>query len=159
MSVPFQALYDQLAGKSQCWGCGAKNPGALDLTFEGNADEEGLDATWVPLPSMAGPPGLVHGGAQATALDCMAVLTAAHWAARRKMDPVPMFVTADMSVRFHRPVALGQPLALVGQVLRFEPRRLGVDAELWDNEEELCTRASFTLHRTDQPWAENPYLG
>jgi uncharacterized protein (TIGR00369 family) len=62
-----------------------------------------------------GPPGLVHGGVTATLLD--------HVLARAVRSAGHGGLTAQLTVRFRRPVRLGTPLVVSGELVSVEGRR------------------------------------
>lgn len=70
-----------------------------------------------------GYPGLVHGGVLATVLDAVLAQTAALATGRAG-------VTAELVVRYRRPVPVGVPLRLTGETGSQEGRRTRVRAEL-----------------------------
>jgi uncharacterized protein (TIGR00369 family) len=69
-----------------------------------------------------GPPGLVHGGVVATLLD--------HALARSARVAGHGGLTAELTVRFKRPVALGVPLVVTGQLGNVDGRRATATARL-----------------------------
>lgn len=104
-----------------CFVCGADNPNGLHLRFR--RVDATVVADFTPQSHHAGFRGLVHGGLIATALD-----EAMFWAAACQMKR--FCLAAELTVRFVRKVAIGQPLQIVA---RFEADR----GRLWQSSAEL----------------------
>lgn len=83
---------------SQCFGCAPDNAYGLGLWVEAAGDGRGA-AELRPRPEHEGPPGHLHGGLAATALD-----EAMGWAAHDSADDG--WVTATLEVRYRKPVPL-----------------------------------------------------
>lgn len=82
-----------------CYGCGPHNPDGLRLRFRREGDS--VVTTFTPRPTLAGPPGVLHGGLQATIADEVAGWGLVGLKGR-------MGFTTSMHVRYMRPVRLGQ---------------------------------------------------
>jgi acyl-coenzyme A thioesterase PaaI-like protein len=80
-----------------CYGHGDDNPIGLGLTFE--AGDGSISASFVPRAEHRGPPGHLHGGVAATALD--ETMAALGWV----LDGVHC-VTATLELRYRKPVPL-----------------------------------------------------
>jgi uncharacterized protein (TIGR00369 family) len=116
-----------------CFACGAENPIGLRLTFA--VEGEGVRAAFVPGPEHQGYDDIVHGGIISTLLDeAMAWATAAAgiWA-----------VTAEMRVRFHRPVHVGERTVVRAHVTAERGRLVTATATL-SSEAHGETKASAT---------------
>jgi acyl-coenzyme A thioesterase PaaI-like protein len=103
-----------------CFGCGRRNPIGLKLTFY--EDGERVWAPWTPLREHQGYEGIVHGGLITTVLDEVmgwAIYVRRLWA-----------VTGSMTVRFRRPVPIGEPLTARAWVASVSGRKVDVRAEL-----------------------------
>ena len=85
----------------QCFGCGPANPSGLHLRFFREGDE--VVTTFTPGPELTGPPGVLHGGLSATIADEVAA-----WALIALKGR--MGFTTALSVRYLRPLRLGQPV-------------------------------------------------
>ncbi len=98
-----------------CFVCGMQNPIGLKAFFY--QDEEGrVVAHFTGKEEHQGYPGVMHGGIVTALLDeVIGRVAIAHglWT-----------VTAKLEVRFRRPVPLGQPLTLVGEMTRLRRRTL-----------------------------------
>ncbi|MGQ0536211.1 MAG: PaaI family thioesterase [Methanobacteriota archaeon] len=141
--------------ENPCFGCGPENP--LGLRIKSTPEGDGLVATWTPGPHHTGPPGILGGGIQATLIDCHGIWTAAEWHARQGVDPVPTYVTAEIHVKYRRPVPISGPVTLRSEVARADGRRVFVEIELSSHEGAVCTTAEVVAYRLDQAWWPNPY--
>jgi acyl-coenzyme A thioesterase PaaI-like protein len=81
-----------------CFGCGDDNPIGLHLQF--TLTEDGVAARFTPEPAHQGFDDVVHGGIISTVLD-----EAMAWA-----------VTAEISVRFKTPLAVGEEVTVTARV-------------------------------------------
>lgn len=103
-----------------CFGCGAENPIGLHLRFSTNA--EGVQASFIPAPEHQGFENVVHGGIISSVLDeAMAWATAAagYWA-----------VTAEISVRFRRPLGIAEPTTARAIIMSTRNRLITTTATL-----------------------------
>ena len=111
-----------LAARSdhECFGCGDNNPIGLHLRFIVAEDE--VRASFVPKAAFQGFEGVIHGGIIFTVLDeAMAWATAAAgiWA-----------VTADLSVRFRRPLYVGESTTVKARLGHRRSRIVTATADL-----------------------------
>ena len=120
-----------------CWGCG-DNPNGIRLP---RPEVEGLTEyeAWFRFDGrhQAGP-GLVHGGLVAAALDEACGLLATWYA-------FPT-VTARMFVRFRAPVPINTELLVTARLAGERGRRLHVDGEITDGDEQLAEARAAFLH-------------
>ena len=106
-----------------CFACGPKSEIGLRLVF-GLADGGGVRANVTLAKPYQGWVGVAHGGIVATLLD-EGMAHAAGAAGYRG-------VTGEIKVRFRKPVPIGEPLAVEGNVLWHRGRVLGVEARVLD---------------------------
>jgi acyl-coenzyme A thioesterase PaaI-like protein len=93
-----------------------ENPLGLGLRFK--KEPPGIVASFEPRAGHRGPPGLLHGGIAATALD--ETMASLGWA----LDRVPC-VTATLELKYRKPVPLdGSVLRIEAWRERPEPRRM-----------------------------------
>ena len=98
-----------------CFVCGLENPIGLKMAFY--EDDQGrVIAEFTPGDEHQGYPGVVHGGIVTALLD--EVLGRAAIAAERWV------VTGRLNIRFRRPIPLGEPLTVVGEVVSWKRRTL-----------------------------------
>jgi acyl-coenzyme A thioesterase PaaI-like protein len=110
-----RALNFEILAGNACVGCGPDNPDGLRIEVFRDGDRtDRLIGTYRPRPGVVGFPGIVHGGVQFIALDCMAA-----WVTlvlRAPPRSVPLTRTA--TVRFHRPVRIADTLALSAEITK-----------------------------------------
>jgi acyl-coenzyme A thioesterase PaaI-like protein len=87
-----------------CFACGDRNPAGLHLTFA-PFGEQGLRSEYTPGKIYQGFQDVVHGGFIGLLLD--EVMVNLPW--RREQRPV---VSAEFTVRLHRPAPVGQTLVI-----------------------------------------------
>jgi acyl-coenzyme A thioesterase PaaI-like protein len=105
--------------QSGCFVCGQDNPCGLRLKFERGAD--GISkATWTPDSTWEGFRGVVHGGVVGTVLDeAMSKAVAGSGAEA---------MTAELRVRFRRPVPSGGALLIRGWIVARRRRVIETEA-------------------------------
>jgi uncharacterized protein (TIGR00369 family) len=116
-----------------CFGCGPANPNGLQLKFELSPDGKSFACQFELGNRFAGPPGHAHGGIIATVLD------EAMGKANKLKNKVAL--TRRMEVDYLRPVPLGQPLVVVGSVVRMTGRALYNRGEIRDAKGTLLARS------------------
>lgn len=106
-----------------CFGCGDENPHGLHLKFYPRTDgEPGIYTDWTPTATEEGYVGLVHGGLISTVCDevmAWSCYAEAIWG-----------MTARLSVRFRRPVLVGQPYRATGWIVSSRGRMVDVAAAM-----------------------------
>lgn len=123
-----------------CFGCGEQNPIGLKLAFF--RDGEAVEAEFTPRPEHEGYAGLVHGGIISALLD-----EAMSWAV---IATGRLAVTAQMSLRFRRPVEVGTPVRVRGRVIEERGRIVEARGELVDGDGTVLAEASGTFVRVSQ---------
>lgn len=120
-----------------CFGCGEDNPIGLHLQarFEGEA----LVAEFTPQKAHQGYAGIMHGGIMSALLDEMMGKLLAHTGRAS--------VTAEITVRFRRPVMIGQSLSLRAWVEQERGRVIIGRAEARNGEGAVCGEATATFVR------------
>jgi uncharacterized protein (TIGR00369 family) len=121
----------------RCFACGRANPKGLRLHVVEKTDHVDLDYT-VP-EEFAGWQGIVHGGIVATILD--ELLAYACNQSDRSM------LTAEMTVRYRRPVKTGQPIHGLGRITEDKGRLIVAEARLLDQSGQLLAEATGKLMR------------
>jgi uncharacterized protein (TIGR00369 family) len=105
-----------------CFVCGMQNPIGLKAFFY--QDEEGrVVAHFTGKEEHQGYPGVMHGGIVTALLDEVIARVAI-------AQDLLWGVTAKLEVRFRRPVPLGQPLTLVGEMTRLRSRTVEAHGEI-----------------------------
>jgi acyl-coenzyme A thioesterase PaaI-like protein len=95
-------------GSRSCFVCGRENPHGLKLEFFTQAPGV-VVANYTVSPDYQGYPGVVHGGIIASMLD--------EATGRSVMDGSPsgFTVTSQLSIRYRKPVPVGQPIQVIGR--------------------------------------------
>ena len=134
---------DLLPG-NDCFGCGHENPHGLrvEVTDDG-ADPDGLTGRFVPPSHATGFPGITHGGALFTAMDCLATWVVALRGPQD--DRYWLLQSSDLSYRKAAPA--GKPLRLAGRLVGRESsegrERLLVRVEIRDEEGDMVAEGDF----------------
>jgi uncharacterized protein (TIGR00369 family) len=107
--------------QNRCFGCGEANPAGLHLEFL-----LASDGTAVSFPTVSdsyeGPSGYLHGGIIATLLD----ETMSKAVRARGLTAM----TRQMEIDYLRPVPSGEPIRMVGRVVRSEGRKHWTEAKI-----------------------------
>lgn len=135
-----------------CFGCGERNPSGLRLAFY--RDGARVRANFTPRPEHEGYVRMTHGGIVSTLLD-----EAMSWAV---IDSGRLAVTAKMEVEFRRPVPVGAPVEVTGEVVRDRGRLVEARGEVRSADGALLARSRGTFARVSpeqQAAWEATYLG
>ena len=99
----------ELVAGNTCFGCGPDNPNGRSVRIRRDGDRsDGLVGTFMPQPFMSGFPGITHGGAIYTALDCIAAWTPT--ALRPEVKAI--WILRSASIRYHKAARAGQEIGL-----------------------------------------------
>lgn len=115
-----QASRVNTATDHDCFGCGERNPIGLRLKFFRRNGT--VEAQFCPEKTHEGYVHLLHGGIVATLLD-----EAMSWAV---IDGGHLAMTAKMEVTYRKPVPVGEPLTVMGEVTRDRRRAVEASGEL-----------------------------
>lgn len=121
-----------------CFVCGRENPIGFHLHFFQDGDGC-VYADWTAKPEHQGFPGVLHGGLIGTLLDEILGRTAIAnniWC-----------MTAQLDVRYKKPVPIGMPLKLKGEILRQKGRLIEGKGELLLDDGSLAAEARGTYLR------------
>ena len=107
--------------QSRCVVCGEDNPRGLQIRFRDVAARS-VEADWQPTADWEGYQGVVHGGILSTVLDeaMSKAVAASGWRA----------MTAELKVRYKKPVRTGDRLSVKGWVGEKRKRRITTEATL-----------------------------
>jgi uncharacterized protein (TIGR00369 family) len=120
-----------------CFACGTANETGLRMKVV--PWEGGCRAVFTPLRRHEGYSDHTHGGIIATLLDEAIV-----WAARFEGYDV---ITAELTVRYRKPVPIDQPVEVYGRVARTHGRLVFGESSITDAKGEVLARASAKLIR------------
>jgi acyl-coenzyme A thioesterase PaaI-like protein len=104
-----------------CFGCGKLNACGLQLEFHAD-DRGGVWAEFVPAERFEGYTGMVHGGIISTVLDEVMA-----WSLYRQQV---WAVTAEMTVRYRAPIAVGERTRATGWEVSRRGRRIEMAGEI-----------------------------
>lgn len=118
-------------GSNACFVCGSGKDG-LHVRFAGNADEVRADVQIDAL--YQGFDGLVHGGILAGIVDD------AMWhAIHQQHGDFP--VTAELTIRYHKPARIAEPLTVVGRLVSYRRRLMVAEAVIENHQGETVVSA------------------
>jgi acyl-coenzyme A thioesterase PaaI-like protein len=124
--------------ENYCFGCSQQNARGLKLGFTRTA-RNAIRCDYEAPTDLAGAPGVLHGGIQATILD--EVFGAAAHTAFDEHRSTSM-VTAEFSLRYRRPVPVGEPLVIHGALLQIEGRNYFLGGRIENAASETLTVAT-----------------
>ncbi len=123
-----------------CFVCGVDNADGLRLHFEVDAENRTIATRWTPSAAYQGYEGILHGGIISTLLDeCVGKLA---------VELGLPAVTAELTVRFLRPVPLERPLIARGTLTEVGRRVILGEAEILLEDQTLAARATAKLLRS-----------
>ena len=98
----------ELLPGNACFGCGQENERGLGITVRRDpADPKRILGEFRPQDHMIGFPGVTHGGAIYTALDCMAT-----WSGMLLRKTRAIWILRSATMKYHRPAFQGKVLSL-----------------------------------------------
>jgi len=125
-------------GSLHCFVCGIENPSGLHLKFYNSEPGEVVAEITVP-DNFQGYPGMVHGGVIAAMLDEVAGRS------QMRGDPVRFMVTAQLNIRYRKPVPVGQPLRLLGHAGEIRGKVAKASGEVYGPDGVLLADAELVL--------------
>lgn len=137
-------LNRDLLPHNTCFGCGLENPAGLRITVIPDPAREGvLRAEFTPQESMSGFPGITHGGAIYTTLDCLSTWVATLLGPNRRAG----WILRSATTTYRRPAPARQRLVLEGWIKDqggpWEPVVVHTEARRQDGE--VCVEAEFKV--------------
>jgi len=156
MTTGGPAIQD-LVPHNNCWGCGPRNTGGLQIKSYVDGAETVCD--WQPGPPyFAGPEHVLNGGIIAALLDCHGVCAAIADCYQREgraigTPPDLWCVTAALTVKYLRPTSISTPVRLVATVRERGARSTVVDCTLFSEGEERA-RAEVVAVRVADEWRQ-----
>ena len=129
-----------------CFVCGLENPIGLKVVFE----EEGkrVWAEFTPREEHQGFPGTFHGGLTGALLDetmgrCLMVGGEERW-----------MLSAKLEVRYRKPIPIGEPLTIMGEVVRDRGRVVETRGEIRLSDGSLAAQAKGIYIQISQEMRE-----
>ncbi len=130
----------ELEGGLGCFVCGKGNPHGLQMDFELNEAQRTITAKWVPDERYQGYDGIVHGGIIATLLD-EGVAKLCYMLDLRA-------ATAEMTVRYRKPVPVGRAITLLGAITGEKGRVITGKTEIFLEDGTLAAMAQVKCIRS-----------
>ena len=119
-----------------CFGCSEQNQTGLRMKFL--ETPEGVISKWKPDKKFEGYFNILHGGIQATMVDEIS-----SWVINMKLDTAG--VTSKMEIEYLKPVTLeNDEITIQGIIEKVEKRHVIINAEIFDHNNQLCTKAKVT---------------
>lgn len=128
-----------------CFVCGRENPVGLKIAFYDVGPGE-VTADYMVPSHFQGYPGITHGGVIAAMLDELAGRTQMHDA------PSGFMVTAQLDVRYRKPVPVEVPLKLVGKAVERKGRISKATGQIFGPGGQLLAEANVVM--VDIPQAD-----
>lgn len=129
-----------------CFGCAPHNPAGVKMEFYEEGDD--IVCHWQPRAEYQGWLNTLHGGIQSVLLDEIC-----GWVVMRKMQTAG--VTSQMQTRFLRPVATDAgPITLRARLGEARRNIVEIHAEIYDDRQRVCTRATCTYFTFPREKAE-----
>ena len=137
-------LNRELLPGNTCFGCGLENPHGLHIEVHRVPDSpDSLFARFTPTDHMAGFPGITHGGAIYTALDCLSTWVATLLGPNRGAA----WLLRSAHTTYRNPTAPGSPLTLIGRIKKqggeWEPVLVQTEARRADGV--VCVETEFKV--------------
>jgi len=119
-----------------CFVCGKDNPDGLQLTPETDPQSNSARIK-VSIPKrFQGWGGIAHGGILSTLFDEAAIYAC--------LEIAPQLVTAEMNLKYRKPVPVETPVEVSARVVTQDRRRLRVEGEICVDGE-VCTRGEALI--------------
>ena len=143
---------NQQPNSRYCLLCGVENPIGLHLRFYDDGAGR-VTARFTAREEHQGYPGVLHGGLTSALLD--------ETIGRTLVSRDLWAMTVSLTVRFHRPIPLGQPLTVTGEVTRLRSRTMEGRGEirLADGSLGASAEAKYILLSPEQTDAFRQELG
>lgn len=135
----YKNAMSQFTDNHGCFVCGERNPSGLKLRFSTAPETHETESSVIFPEMLQGWEGTVHGGLITTVLDEMLVQAAAAQGYK--------CITAEISVKFKKPVAIGRPYRIVGKVGGVRGRIVIAESGLFSLEGEAVAEAHGKLLR------------
>ena len=131
-----------------CIVCGepGTNPNTMNLRFR--VTETGVEVPFKAEPRQEGYRGIVHGGVLCASLD-----ETIGWSVA--VDRKCYFVTGELTVRFLRPLQIGQPVLVRGRPKEHKSRYSDAEGEIVDADGNIYARATGRFFAMPDSEAEN----
>ncbi len=130
-----------------CFGCAPNNEAGVKMEFYEEGDE--IISIWKPRPEYQGWINTLHGGIQAVLLDEICA-----WVILRKLQTTG--VTSKMETRYMKPIdTRDEYIKLRASIKETKRNIIIIEAQLYNAQDELCTKALCTYFTFSQEKAKN----
>jgi len=124
-----KSLQDTYAPKGICFGCGCLNSKGLQL--KSYVDNNLIYASFLPDTHHEAFPGILNGGIIGSVLDCHSNWAAAYFLMKEQsLSSTPCTVTADYSVKLHRPTPTTEKISVFAKLDRIDGNKAWIDAHM-----------------------------
>ena len=126
-----------------CFGCGQENEHGLGVSvYRDPADPNRILGEFRPRDHMIGFPGVTHGGAIYTALDCMAT-----WSGMLLRKTKAIWILRSATMKYHRPAFQGKAISLSATIENASGPwdAIEVHAEARDAQQNLLAEGTFKV--------------
>ena len=135
--------------------CGSDNPASLGCQFyELEGGEVGTIFT--PKNIHEGHRGIMHGGMSGAVLDELMGRATLHADFNGEDQWTPMYVTAEMTVQYKKPILVGTRMYGYGRIDKVEGRCCYATSGIIDENDEIMARATGVYVRVDLPGDDTP---
>ena len=133
--------------------CGQDNPASLGCQYY--ELEGGEVATFfIPKSIHEGHGGIMHGGMSGAVLDELMGRATLSYCDENKEEWIPRYMTAEMTVKYKKPIRVGQLIYGYGRVDRKEGRCCFTSSDLVDEEGEIVANATGVFVEVKIPKTE-----
>lgn len=123
------SLQETYSPQGTCFGCGPANSQGLKIRSFSEGDK--IVAHWRAQPHHEAFPGMLNGGIIGALLDCHSNWTAAYSLMKTQgLDKPPCTVTAEFSVKLHRPTPSAEEIVLEAKPIEIQGDRVTTEAQL-----------------------------
>ncbi|WP_066633370.1 PaaI family thioesterase [Desulfolucanica intricata] len=129
-----------LKDDSMCFACSTKNKSGLKMKFSHEGDV--CRSTFVASREHEGWPGFMHGGLVTTLLDEVM----SQWLWGREMAAM----TAELNVRFIKPVPVGQPITIEGRMEFIKGRLIVLNGQVVLPDQTVAAKATGKFLRAEK---------
>ena len=127
MSDLIKSLQDTYAPRGICFGCGCLNSKGLKL--KSYVKDSSIFASFTPEKHHEAFPGVLNGGIIGSVLDCHSNWAAAYFLMiDQKLSATPCTVTADYSIKLHRPTPTSEKLSVFAKLAKIDGNKAWIDA-------------------------------
>ncbi len=129
--------------------CGKENPASLKCEFYDLENGE-TATTFIPEEIHEGHTGIMHGGLSSSVLDEVMGRATLNRAASEIDGWLPKYVTAEMTIKYLKPIYVGRKMLAYGRVDRIEGRCCFASSEIVGEDGEVMATAKGVYVKVDE---------